>query len=61
MVHVSRGRLLLVGVLSRDVPALLVVELLHRVLHAAHLGQKQDAGHTSGTPSVRCWWALLRF
>lgn len=31
MVHVSRGRLLLVGVLSRDVPALLVVELLHRV------------------------------
>ena len=31
MVHVVRGGMLLVGVLDRDVPALLVVELLHRV------------------------------
>lgn len=31
MAHVSRGALLLVGVLARDVPALLAVELLHRV------------------------------
>ena len=31
LLHVSRGPLLLVGVLERDVPALVVIELLHRV------------------------------
>ena len=31
LVHVSRGKLVLAGVLSHDVPALLVMELLHRV------------------------------
>ena len=31
MVHVSRGALLFVGTVARDVPALVVIELLHRV------------------------------
>lgn len=31
VVHVSRGTLLLVGVISRDMAALVVVELLHRI------------------------------